>query len=45
MRLLVKRNDFISTVIMDSMIVLTIGSKPIGLYLRGFVFAPFYVVQ
>jgi len=41
MRLLEKRYDFMSTVMMDSMTVL-IGSE---LELRGSAFAPFYVMQ
>jgi len=42
MRLLEKRYDFMSTVMMDSMTVLMIGSE---LELRGSAFAPFYVMQ
>ena len=45
MRLLEKMKDFISTAMMDSMTLLMIGSKLIGLYLRGSVFVHFYEVQ
>ena len=45
MRVLEKWNDFVSTAMMDSMTLLMIGSKLIGLKWRGSVFAPFYVVQ
>jgi len=45
MRLLEKREDFILTVMMDSMTLLMIGSKLIGLLLRESVYAPFYVMQ
>ena len=41
MRLLEERNDSISTVMMDSMTLLMIGSKLRGLSLRRSVFAPF----
>ena len=44
MRLLEKRNDFMSTVMMDSMTLLMTGSKLIDLLLRESVFAPFYVM-
>ena len=40
MRLLEKMN-FISTAMMDSITLMMIGSKLIGLKLRGSVFAPF----
>ena len=36
-----KRKDFMSEVMMDSMILLIIGSRLIGLELQGSVFAPF----
>ena len=39
-----KMKHLISTVMMDSMKLWMIGSKLIGLELRGFVFVPFYVI-
>ena len=44
MRPLEERKDFISTVMMDSTTLLMIGSKLIGLQLKGFVFAPFNIM-
>ena len=43
--MLEERKDFISTVMMDSMNLLMMGSKLIDLQLKGSVFAPFYGVQ
>ena len=45
MRLLDKRKDFVSTVIVDCMTLLTNRDKLIGLWLGGYVFASFKVMQ